>query len=62
MNPQIVDIFDFDEKNSADTNSWEISLFHQCLGNQEFRHDKRIVLNVMGMESILVSVFMPTGI
>ena len=32
MNPQIVDIFNFDEKTLADTNSWEISLFHQCLG------------------------------
>ena len=34
MNSQIVDIFGFDEKTSADTNSWKISLFHQCLGNQ----------------------------
>ena len=34
MNPQIVDIFDFDGKASADTNSWKISLFHLCLGNQ----------------------------
>ena len=62
MNPQIVDIFNFDEKTLADTTSWEISLFHQCLGNQGIWHDKRIVPNVMGMESILVSVFMPTGI
>ena len=33
MNPQIVDIFDFDEKTLADTNSWKTNLFHQCLGN-----------------------------
>ena len=34
MNSQFIDIFDFDEKTLADTNSWTISLFHQCLGNQ----------------------------